>query len=214
MATDDYQRVLGLRLRAVRTQRGLSLHAIERMSAGKWKAVVVGSYERGDRAVTVQKLAALAEFYGVPLRDLIPEPRTAPVGDHAGSATLLVLDLDRLARVDSQRAGPPAQYAVTLARSSGPHPGGVLPLGPDELRSLAVIYGTSPGDLADRLHQWGVVRSANQQRTESRPEPSSVGMPPNGLQRDPRRQPLDGASAARAYGAPPAAQRGGIPRPR
>ena len=50
----------------MRNQQGLSLQGVEAKSAGRWKAVVVGSYERGDRAVTVQRLAELAEFYGVP----------------------------------------------------------------------------------------------------------------------------------------------------
>src|ERR1700683_2207134 len=62
----DYAKTLGARLRAIRTQQGLSLHGVEEKSRGRWKAVVVGSYERGDRAVTVQKLAELAEVYGVP----------------------------------------------------------------------------------------------------------------------------------------------------
>ena len=62
----DYAKTLGARLRAIRTQQGLSLHGVEEKSRGRWKAVVVGSYERGDRSVTVQKLAELAEFYGVP----------------------------------------------------------------------------------------------------------------------------------------------------
>jgi transcriptional regulator with XRE-family HTH domain len=165
MSTDDYQRLLGLRLRAVRAQRGLSLHAVERKSEGKWKAVVVGSYERGDRAVTVQKLAALATFYDIPLRDLIPEPRSAPVGDSDPAARrgndLLVLDLDRLARIEPQRVGPLARYAAAVARSAGNNIGGTLPIGADELRSLAVIYGTTPGELADRLHHWGVLRPAS-----------------------------------------------------
>src|SRR5580698_898345 len=62
----EYAKTLGARLRAIRTQQGLSLHGVEEKSRGRWKAVVVGSYERGDRSVTVQKLAELAEFYGVP----------------------------------------------------------------------------------------------------------------------------------------------------
>ena len=65
MAT-EYARALGGRLRAIRTQQGLSLHGVEEKSEGRWKAVVVGSYERGDRAVTVQRLAELADFYAVP----------------------------------------------------------------------------------------------------------------------------------------------------
>ena len=58
----EYAKALGARLRAIRTQQGLSLHGVEEKSRGRWKAVVVGSYERGDRAVTVQKLSELAEF--------------------------------------------------------------------------------------------------------------------------------------------------------
>ena len=69
----DYAKALGAKLRAIRQQQGLSLHGVEQKSGGRWKAVVVGSYERGDRAVTVQKLAELADFYGVPVNELLPE---------------------------------------------------------------------------------------------------------------------------------------------
>ena len=48
----DYAKALGAKLRAIRQQQGLSLHGVEQKSGGRWKAVVVGSYERGDRAVT------------------------------------------------------------------------------------------------------------------------------------------------------------------
>ena len=77
----DYAKTLGARLRAIRTQQGLSLHGVEEKSRGRWKAVVVGSYERGDRAVTVQRLAELAEFYGVPVGELLPD--AAPSGASA-----------------------------------------------------------------------------------------------------------------------------------
>ena len=66
----DYSRALGARLRAIRNQQGLSLQGVEDKSHGRWKAVVVGSYERGDRAVTVQRLSELAVFYGVPVSEL------------------------------------------------------------------------------------------------------------------------------------------------
>ena len=78
----DYARALGSKLRAIRAQQHLSLHGVERKSGGRWKAVVVGSYERGDRAVSVQRLAELAEFYGVPVGELLPDEQppmsTAP----------------------------------------------------------------------------------------------------------------------------------------
>lgn len=89
----DYAKSLGARLRAIRTQQGLSLHGVEEKSRGRWKAVVVGSYERGDRAVTVQKLAELADFYGVPVSELLPGG-AAP--SPLAPAPKLVIDLERL----------------------------------------------------------------------------------------------------------------------
>ncbi len=63
----DYAQALGARLRQIRVQQGLSLHGVEAKSQGRWKAVVIGSYERGDRAVTAQRLSELAAFYRVPI---------------------------------------------------------------------------------------------------------------------------------------------------
>ena len=92
----EYAKTLGARLRAIRTQQGLSLHGVEEKSRGRWKAVVVGSYERGDRSVTVQKLAELAEFYGVPVSELLP-------GDATPTPLVptpkLVIDLERMGQL-------------------------------------------------------------------------------------------------------------------
>ena len=99
----DYAKALGGRLRAIRTQQGLSLHGVEEKSRGRWKAVVVGSYERGDRAVTVQRLAELADFYGVPVSELLPE---TPSNAASEPAPRLVIDLEKLSSVPAQDAGP------------------------------------------------------------------------------------------------------------
>lgn len=61
-----YLRTLGTRLRAVRNQLNLSLMEVEQKSLGRWKASVIGSYERGDRGIPVERLIELAAFYGVP----------------------------------------------------------------------------------------------------------------------------------------------------
>ena len=74
---ETYAKALGMRLRAIRQQQALSLQGVEEKSTGQWKAVVVGSYERGDRAITVQRLSELANFYGVPVNELLPEPTTS-----------------------------------------------------------------------------------------------------------------------------------------
>lgn len=69
----DYQRRLGARLRRVRLARGLSLAAVAHQSGGAWPAAVIGSYERGDRAISVGRLAALAAFYRLPVAALLPD---------------------------------------------------------------------------------------------------------------------------------------------
>src|SRR4051794_710312 len=79
----DYSRALGARLRAIRNQQGLSLQGVEDKGHGRWKAVGVGSYERGDGGVTVQGLSELAVFYGVPVSGLRREPPAAAAGGWA-----------------------------------------------------------------------------------------------------------------------------------
>ena len=105
----DYAKALGSKLRAIRQQQGLSLHGVEQKSGGRWKAVVVGSYERGDRAVTVQKLAELADFYGVPVAELLPEGRV-PSGSEPATKIVIIWN-------DSRRSQP-TRWARTPASSA------------------------------------------------------------------------------------------------
>ena len=153
----DYAKALGGRLRAIRTQQGLSLHGVEEKSEGRWKAVVVGSYERGDRAVTVQRLAELADFYGVPVSELLPE------GDaNAGASEpppRLVIDLEKLSAVPAEQSRALARYARTIQSQRGDYNGRVLSIRQEDLRSLAVIYDESPSQLTDQLIGWGVLNA-------------------------------------------------------
>jgi transcriptional regulator with XRE-family HTH domain len=152
--TSDYARALGARLRAIRTQQGLSLHGVEKKSKGRWKAVVVGSYERGDRAVTVQKLAELADFYGVPVSELLPEGRTA---SSAAPAQKIVLNLERLFQLPPDQVGPLARYAQAIRSQRGDYNNKVLSIRGEDLRSLSIIYDLSEGELTERLIEWGVL---------------------------------------------------------
>ena len=96
----SYSRDVGERLRQVRVDRGWSLQEVERASGGRWKAAVIGSYERGDRNISATRLLELSEFYGVRPADVLPG-ETAP---QRGFGTAIVLDLRRLeALVDELR---------------------------------------------------------------------------------------------------------------
>jgi transcriptional regulator with XRE-family HTH domain len=152
----EYAKALGAKLRAIRQQQGLSLHGVEQRSHGRWKAVVVGSYERGDRAVTVQRLFELADFYGVPVHELLPG------GSQIGPATerphRLILDLERLASIEIEEAALLGRFTATIQAQRGDYNGRVLTIREDDLRTLAVIYNEPASVLADRFVSWGVLR--------------------------------------------------------
>src|SRR5919202_263494 len=133
----DYAKALGSKLRGIRQQQGLSLHGVEQKSGGRCKAVVVGSYERGDRAVTVQKLAELADFYGVPVAELLPEGRI-PSGSEP--ATKIVINLERLQQLPADKVGPPSVMA-----GGGPRGGG---------SAMAVLVDTRCVPPGERFECW------------------------------------------------------------
>jgi transcriptional regulator with XRE-family HTH domain len=155
MLISAYAKALGARLRSIRTQQGLSLHGVEEKSQGRWKAVVVGSYERGDRAVTVQRLSELADFYGVPVGELLPEGQ-ASVSE---PTPRLVIDLEQLSGVPAQQSAPLARYAATIQSQRGDYNGRILSIRQEDLRSLAVIYDASPSALTEQLIGWGVLNA-------------------------------------------------------
>jgi transcriptional regulator with XRE-family HTH domain len=83
---DDFNYALGQRLRAARRHRGWSLGDVETHTDGEFKASVVGAYERGERAISVQRFVSLSDVYGTSASEILPVP----------SDPDLVIDLDAL----------------------------------------------------------------------------------------------------------------------
>lgn len=156
MTTTDRNHALaiGARLRRVRHQQEMSLADVQASSKGRWKAVVVGAYERGDRSVTVDRLAQLATFYDVPLADLLPDPQLT----RAMSAGRITLDLVRL---NESIARPEltvlARYAAHVARKRGDHNGRVLTLRAGDLETVALVVDRSAAELRELLDETGVL---------------------------------------------------------
>lgn len=88
--SDRFSVSLGQRLRAARRQRGWSLGEVENQTDGEFKASVVGAYERGERAISVQRFARLSEVYGIPPNELLP----------AEQGESVVVDLDAIESSD------------------------------------------------------------------------------------------------------------------
>jgi transcriptional regulator with XRE-family HTH domain len=76
--TGDYSRQVGVRLRAVREARGMSLSQVQRASGGQFRAEALGSWERAFRAIPVERFSAYADWLGVDARLLLPEDWAPP----------------------------------------------------------------------------------------------------------------------------------------
>lgn len=156
----DYQRLLGDRLRSIRSQQDLTLQDVEDRSGGEWKAVVIGSYERGDRAISVAKLARLASFYGVPMRDLLPRTEAVPEPG-VGDARRVVLDLMRVPEGGEANDAMTAlsRYARRIQIQRGDYNGRVLSLRADDIRAIATAFGREPDDLIIELTERDAILS-------------------------------------------------------
>ncbi len=65
--TMDIDQQCALKLRKLRKIKGLTLNQIEKASAGEFKSVVLGAYERGTRAISLARLERISAFYDVPM---------------------------------------------------------------------------------------------------------------------------------------------------
>lgn len=147
-AAGGYQQRLGAKLRAVRRARGLRLQDVEELSEGRFKAVVIGSYERGDRAVSAHKLASLAAFYEVPVVELLPDEERSR---QRGSDDTLAIDLRRLReQADDPELAPLLRLVRHVQWLRDDYNGQILSLRTDDFRTIAVSMGTP----ADRLDAW------------------------------------------------------------
>lgn len=110
---DEFSTSLGQRLRVARRQKGWSLGEVETNTDGEFKASVVGAYERGERAISVQRFVRIAEVYGFTPSDLLPTASEVPV----------TVDLDALSRDDGDRLAEKYLNAIKMLRRDPSAPG-------------------------------------------------------------------------------------------
>jgi transcriptional regulator with XRE-family HTH domain len=150
----SYTREVGERLRRVRVDRGLSLQDVERSSGGRWKAAVIGSYERGDRNISATRLLELAEFYEVAPGDVLPGE---PVARRSDSNGAIVLDLERLEML-GDRWSALRRYCESIQVQRGDFNRRVLSVRGEDVRALAVIQEVTPDALLAELREQGVLQ--------------------------------------------------------
>lgn len=148
---------ISARLRTLRLERSLSLREVQLRSKGQIPAVVLGSYERGDRTLSVSKAIQIAAFYEVPLNYLLSEPDPT-----IGASRAIVIDLRRLRFLvtdksqmldDSDQLRALITFVSGIVRKRNDWHGEVLSLRSDDLNLVAITVGAPTDALVGLLER-------------------------------------------------------------
>lgn len=124
------------RIRELRRARGLTLLDCEVLSCGRIKAIVLGAYERGDRAMSLKKVIEIAELFDVALIHVI-----GPVGPSekaSMTAARHIYDLRALRTLaPSPEKSVLSRYLSRIAEQRGDWAGEVISLRDDDVKAIA-----------------------------------------------------------------------------
>ena len=163
-----YRSLVGERIRSIRKQKRLSLQEVEARSEAEFKASVLGAYERAERAISVPRLQRLANFYNVPVDQLLPgEDAFNELGGGSQSHEdiditdrSLVIDLTKLSESKTPESVVINRYLKIIQVKRQDFNGRVLTIRRDDLQALAAIIGTTVEDAPQRLAELNLLRDA------------------------------------------------------
>jgi transcriptional regulator with XRE-family HTH domain len=133
------------RLREIRKSKGWSLQDVEHHSNGKWKAVVIGSYERADRAISLKKAISLMQFYQVPITELFPEITTQV------TTRSVSVNLNKLAESNETKSQILQRFTKSISNRRKDWNGQILTIRANDLQFLALQIEKNEADTLDWL---------------------------------------------------------------
>lgn len=133
------------RLREIRKSKGWSLQDVEHHSNGKWKAVVIGSYERADRAISLKKAISLMQFYQVPITELFPEITTQI------TTRSVSVNLNKLAESNETKSQILQRFTKSISNRRKDWNGQILTIRANDLQFLALQIEKNEADTLDWL---------------------------------------------------------------
>lgn len=143
------------RLRMLRSAARLTLADVERLSNGSIGSVVLGSYERGARALSLKKIIQLATFFEVPVEELISGRKMSQREQEVKST----IDFQRTrnrAETDVDIALL-AQFLMGIAQLRGDWNGQIITIRESDLRVVALICRREIGEVRRWLSVEGLL---------------------------------------------------------
>lgn len=148
-----FSQQVGERLRVIRKQKRLSLQEVEAQSNQEFKASVLGAYERGERALSVPRLDRLAQFYTVPIEQLLPREVTGSEANAIESALnkKLAIDVSKLMQLSGSPFEMLARYLRLIQVQRQDFNGRVITVRGDDTRAIAAMLDVPVDQVGDRL---------------------------------------------------------------
>jgi transcriptional regulator with XRE-family HTH domain len=149
---------LGQALRQIRTNKKWTLKDFERASGGVIKDVVLGSYERGTRSMSVSNLEIITSIYEIPTSSLFPNHNKS-----AGTSTRarVVIDLRKLRQISKQRASELVllinRFTDGIIHLRKDWNGEVLSLRSSDIGYLSITSMRSQEDFLQELNESGIL---------------------------------------------------------
>ena len=151
-APSAYSQQVGERLRVIRKQKRFSLQEVEAQSDQEFKASVLGAYERGERALSVPRLDRLAQFYNVPIEQLLPREITgAEAAALESPFKKLAVDVSKLMQLSGSPFEMLARYLRLIQVQRQDFNGRVITVRGDDTRAIAAMLDVPVDQVGDRL---------------------------------------------------------------
>jgi len=144
--TSDFSKAVGKALGSARRARTLTLKEVERRSRGRFSASSVGGYERGERAISLDRFSALSALYRIPPETLLAEALASTLPRRP-----VALDSTRLVAVDPELARRAGELVNGVRSKREDYTTDVLALRSSDIGAMALDLKLSPADLLRRL---------------------------------------------------------------
>ena len=145
---------IAARLRTLRLSRNLTLAEVEIKSHKRLRAVALGSYERGDRSLSVSKAIELSGFYEVPLSYLL-----TGLSPTQSVEKEIVIDLRRIKALSivEEKTTPTQKilfsFILGIIKERQDFNGEILSLRKSDIEFLTITIGCSSVEFAMYLAQ-------------------------------------------------------------
>ena len=144
----DIAKAAGRELRRVRRSRGMTLEDGRRRSGNHFKPSALGSHERGQRGLSLERFCELALLYGMPPDQLLADVLRSIT---TTGAVEVVIDLDRLSRSRGPEITLLAEHVDRVRSLRRDYLTNVITLRSGDVEALAGRAQIRPVELLARL---------------------------------------------------------------